>query len=172
MTSSARCVCVCVLSLSFQLRTVSLVYDDEPRLQPLENALLLLLLLGFLVMTSYLGIITWLLKVFFFLPLPSPCWCAPVHLKGPSQLEGMLQPSVEPSWKVLLCIISSLTFNLFTVVCMQLERETFFKWISSLQWLWITWRILISNFFSFFLLFFCFYLDWDGRKNCSGVTEI
>lgn len=85
MTSSARCVCV--LSLSFQLRTVSLVYDDEQRLQPLENALLLLLLFGFLVMTSYLGIITWLLKVLFFCPSPLHADVLPCTSRGPASLR-------------------------------------------------------------------------------------
>lgn len=34
--------------------------------------------------------------------------CVP---QGPQQLEGLMQPAVEPSWKVLLCILLSLTFS-------------------------------------------------------------
>lgn len=110
-------VCVCVLSLSFQLRTVSLLYDDEQRLQPLENALLLLLLLGFLVMTSYLGIITWLLKVlFFFAPPLSMLMCSrapqgaqPAWGNAPAfcgaELKGFTLHHFKPHFQPLHCCL-------------------------------------------------------------------
>lgn len=116
-------------------------------------------------MTSYLGIITQLLKVLFFFASPFHADVLPCTSRGPAAWgNGTAFCGAELKGFTLHHFQASLSTSLLLCACSWREKR-FIKWIS-LQWLWITCRILISNFFFLFSpllrwkekLFLC---NWD-----------